>query len=194
MVNHPNAGGVLVLGLGCENNNIEEFKKILGEYDPQRVRFLNSQDFDDEVEEGITIIEELKNYVSQFKREKVPVSTLKVGLKCVGSDGYRGITGNPLVGRFSDMLISYGGSCILTEVPEMFGAEHLLMKRCVNKEIFDKNVKLINNFKEYFIAHNQVVYENPSPGNKAEEHLLEAQCRQLKFQLTQTLQTGRKTG
>lgn len=167
MVNHPNAGGVLVLGLGCENNNIEVFKKILGEYDTERVKFLNCQDSEDEVSEGIEIVNQLQNYASQFKREKVPVSRLRVGLKCGGSDGYSGITGNPLVGRFSDMLISYGGSCILTEVPEMFGAEHLLMKRCASKEVFDKTVSLINNFKKYFIAHNQVVYENPSPGNKA---------------------------
>ena len=167
MVNHPNAAGVLVLGLGCENNNIEVFKEVLGEWDDERVKFLNCQDVEDEIEEGIKIINELKAYADTFKREKVSVSKLKVGLKCGGSDGYSGITGNPLVGRFSDMLISYGGSTILTEVPEMFGAEQILMKRCINKEIFDKNVDLINNFKKYFIAHNQEIYENPSPGNKA---------------------------
>ena len=167
MVNHPNAAGVLVLGLGCENNNIEVFKEVLGTWDDERVKFLNCQDVEDEIEEGIKIINELKAYADTFKREKVSVSKLKVGLKCGGSDGYSGITGNPLVGRFSDMLISYGGSTILTEVPEMFGAEQILMKRCINKEIFDKNVDLINNFKKYFIAHNQEIYENPSPGNKA---------------------------
>ncbi len=167
MVNHPNAAGVLVLGLGCENNNIEVFKKVLGSWDENRVKFLNCQDVEDEIEEGVKIINELKAYADTFKREKVSVSKLKVGLKCGGSDGYSGITGNPLVGRFSDMLISYGGSTILTEVPEMFGAEQILMKRCINKEIFDKNVDLINNFKKYFIAHNQEIYENPSPGNKA---------------------------
>ena len=167
MVNHSNAGGVLVLGLGCENNNIDVFKKVLGKYDPERVKFLNCQDCEDEVEDAVKIIKELQKYASSFTRTKIPASELKVGLKCGGSDGYSGISGNPLVGRFSDMLISYGGSCILTEVPEMFGAEHLLMKRCVSKEIFDKTVNLINNFKKYFIAHNQVVYENPSPGNKA---------------------------
>ena len=167
LVNHPNAAGVLVLGLGCENNNIEVFKEVLGTWDDERVKFLNCQDVEDEIEEGIKIINELKAYADTFKREKVSVSKLKVGLKCGGSDGYSGITGNPLVGRFSDMLISYGGSTILTEVPEMFGAEQILMKRCINKEIFDKNVDLINNFKKYFIAHNQEIYENPSPGNKA---------------------------
>ena len=166
LVNHPNAGGVLVLGLGCENNNIDVFKTVLGDVNEKRVKFLNCQDFDDEVEEGVKLIGELKEYASTFKREKVSVSKLKVGLKCGGSDGYSGITGNPLVGRFSDMLISYGGTSVLTEVPEMFGAETLLMDRCESKEIFDKTVSLINDFKEYFTSHNQVIYENPSPGNK----------------------------
>ncbi len=166
LVNHPNAGGVLVLGLGCENNNIDEFKKMLGDVNSKRVKFLNAQDFDDEIEEGVRLVNELKEYASKFKREKVSVSKLKVGLKCGGSDGYSGITANPLVGRFSDMLISHGGTSVLTEVPEMFGAETLLMDRCENKEVFDKTVRLINNFKEYFTRHNQVIYENPSPGNK----------------------------
>ena len=167
MVHHPNAGGVLVLGLGCENNNIDEFKKAIGKYDPKRVRFLNTQDVEDEIEEGVKIISELKEYASQFKRTKQHVSKLKLGLKCGGSDGYSGITANPLVGRISDKLIAMGGSSVLTEVPEMFGAEHLLMRRAESKEIFDKTVSLINDFKDYFRRHNQVVYENPSPGNKA---------------------------
>ncbi len=166
MVNHPNAAGVLVLGLGCENNNIDVFKKVLGTWDERRVKFLNTQDFDDDIAEGVRLIEELKAYADTFKRERVHVSKLKVGLKCGGSDGYSGITANPLVGRFCDRLISYGGSCVLTEVPEMFGAEHLLMNRCENEEVFQKTVNLINDFKDYFIRHNQVVYENPSPGNK----------------------------
>ena len=166
MVNHPNAGGVLVLGLGCENNNIEVFKKVLGEVDENRVKFLNCQDFEDEIAEGVKIINELKAYAARFERQPVPVSRLRVGLKCGGSDGYSGITANPLVGRFSDMLIGMGGSCLLTEVPEMFGAEHLLMKRCINRDIFDKTVSLINDFKDYYKRHGQVVYENPSPGNK----------------------------
>ncbi|MBO7303669.1 MAG: UxaA family hydrolase, partial [Clostridia bacterium] len=166
MVNHPNAAGVLVLGLGCENNNIEVFKSVLGAYDPDRVKFLNTQDVDDDVEEGVRIVEELKEYASSFKREPVPLSRLKLGLKCGGSDGYSGITANPLVGRLSDKLISMGGSCVLTEVPEMFGAEHLLMQRCESREVFDKTVALINDFKDYYTRHNQVIYENPSPGNK----------------------------
>ncbi len=166
MVNHPNAAGVLVLGLGCENNNIDVFKKFLGSWDDRRVKFLNTQDFDDDIAEGVRLIEELKEYADTFKRERIHISKLRVGLKCGGSDGYSGITANPLVGRFCDRLISYGGSCVLTEVPEMFGAEHLLMNRCENEEVFNKTVQLINDFKDYFIRHNQVVYENPSPGNK----------------------------
>lgn len=167
LVNHPNAAGVLVLGLGCENNNIDEFKKVLGPYNEKRVRFLNVQDTEDEIAEGIRIITELKAYADTFKRERLPVSKLKIGLKCGGSDGYSGITANPLVGDFSDRLISYGGATVLTEVPEMFGAEHLLMERCENEELFLKTVSLVNNFKHYFTSHGQVVYENPSPGNKA---------------------------
>ena len=167
LVNHPNAAGVLVLGLGCENNNIGEFQKVLGGYDEKRVRFLNCQDVENEIEVGVAIIRELQAYAETFKREPVPVSKLKLGLKCGGSDGLSGITANPLVGRVSDRLISYGGSCVLTEVPEMFGAEHLLMQRCKDEETFQKTVALINNFKAYFKKHGQVIYENPSPGNKA---------------------------
>lgn len=166
MVNHPNAAGVLVLGLGCENNNIDVFKEVLGEYNPNRVKFLVCQEYEDEVEEGIKVVRELQAYADTFKRTEVPVSKLRIGLKCGGSDGYSGITGNPLVGRLSDKVIAMGGSCVLTEVPEMFGAEHLLMQRCETREVFDKTVALINNFKDYYTRHNQVIYENPSPGNK----------------------------
>lgn len=167
LVNHPNAAGVLVLGLGCENNNISEFKKVLCSYNEKRVKFLNCQDCEDEIAEGVKIINQLKEYADTFKRTPVHISKLQLGLKCGGSDGFSGITANPLVGRLSDKLISMGGSCVLTEVPEMFGAEHLLMKRCKTKELFDKTVDLINNFKNYFTRHDQVIYENPSPGNKA---------------------------
>ena len=166
LVTHPNAGGVLVLGLGCENNNIDVFKKVLGDVDENRVKFLNAQDAEDDVAEGIKLVRELQAYADTFKREPVPVSKLKIGLKCGGSDGYSGITANPLVGRLSDKVIAHGGSCVLTEVPEMFGAEHLLMARAENEEIFNKSVRLINDFKDYYTRHNQVIYENPSPGNK----------------------------
>lgn len=166
MVKHPNAAGVLVLGLGCENNNIPEFKKVLGEYDENRVKFLSTQDVNDEVEAAMALITELVEYAETFKRQPVPASKLVVGLKCGGSDAFSGITANPLLGEFSDILIAHGGSSMLTEVPEMFGAETILMNRCVDEEVFDKTVHLINDFKEYYIRHNQVVYENPSPGNK----------------------------
>lgn len=166
LILHPNAGGVLVLGLGCENNNIAEMKKVLGETDGERIRFLSIQDCDDEIAEGIRIINELKEIASSDKRVKVPVSALKVGLKCGGSDGFSGITANAVVGRVTDKLCSMGASAVLTEVPEMFGAETVLFERCINKDVFDKSVKLINDFKQYFKAHGQPVSENPSPGNK----------------------------
>lgn len=166
MVKHPNAAGVLVLGLGCENNNIPEFKKAIGEFSDKRVKFLSTQEVEDEVEAGLDLIAELVEYAQTFKREKVPASKLIVGLKCGGSDAFSGITANPLVGVFSDILIQHGGTSILTEVPEMFGAETLLMNRCVDEGIFTKTVDLINNFKEYYMRHNQEIYENPSPGNK----------------------------
>ncbi|NOU61313.1 UxaA family hydrolase [Marinifilum caeruleilacunae] len=167
MVKHPNAGGVLVLGLGCENNQISELKKSLGEYDKERVKFLNCQDVEDEIEEGVKLVENLYTNMQKDTRTDCPLKDLKIGLKCGGSDGFSGITANPLLGVFSDLLIASGGSTVLTEVPEMFGAEHLLMERAENKEVFNKTVNLINDFKEYFIKHNQPIYENPSPGNKA---------------------------
>ncbi len=166
LIKHPNAGGVLVLGLGCENNNIASLKEQLGEYDKSRVRFLNAQTCEDELEEGVRLVNELKAQAKSDKRESVSVSRLKVGLKCGGSDGLSGITANPMVGRIADKLIAMGASCALTEVPEMFGAEQLLMNRCVSREAFNNTVKLINGFKDYFISHNQPVSENPSPGNK----------------------------
>lgn len=166
MVNHPNAGAVLVLGLGCENNNIEVFQKVLGEWNPERVKFLNVQDHDDEISVGLSLLSELKAYADRFTKTQIPLSKLKVGLKCGGSDGFSGITANPLLGRFCDRHTAIGGSCVLTEVPEMFGAEHLLMNRCVDASTFEKTVSMINRFKDYYIRHNQVIYDNPSPGNK----------------------------
>lgn len=167
LIKHPNAGGVLVLGLGCENNNIEELKKILGEYDAERIRFFNCQDACDEIAEGIKIINELKRQADSDVKTEIPISKLKIGLKCGGSDGLSGITANPLVGRITDKITAMGGTAVLTEVPEMFGAEQLLMNRCVNESVFGDTVRLINNYKKYFISHNQPVSENPSPGNKA---------------------------
>ena len=166
LVKHPNAGGVLVLGLGCENSNIDELKKYIGDYDPDRVRFLVAQECEDEIGAALSIIEDLTRYVGNFHREPISCSELVIGMKCGGSDGLSGITANPTVGAFSDLLISKGGTTILTEVPEMFGAETLLMNRCENREVFQETVDLINNFKNYFTSHNQTIYENPSPGNK----------------------------
>lgn len=166
LINHPNAGGVLVLGLGCENSNIDEIKKHMSECDENRVKFLVCQESDDEMADGLKLLEELAEYAGSFKREKCDASNLIIGMKCGGSDGLSGITANPTVGAFSDILISKGGTTILTEVPEMFGAETLLMDRCANEELFNKTVDLINNFKNYFTSHNQTIYENPSPGNK----------------------------
>lgn len=166
LVNHPNAGGVLVLGLGCENSNIDELKKYIGEYDPDRVKFLVSQESDDEIADSLKLCKELIEYASKQEREPISVSKLVIGMKCGGSDGFSGITANPLVGRFSDLLISKKGTTILTEVPEMFGAETILMNRCETKELFEQTVDLINDFKNYFKSHNQTIYENPSPGNK----------------------------
>ena len=165
---HPNAGAVLVLGLGCENNQPEDFMQLLGDYDKERIRLLVTQKVDgDEVEAGMQILRELYEIASKDKREPVPVSKLRVGLKCGGSDGFSGITANPLVGEFSDWLVAQGGTSVLTEVPEMFGAETILMNRCETRELFDKTVSMINNFKEYFLSHGEPVGENPSPGNKA---------------------------
>ena len=166
MIHHPNAGGVLVLGLGCENSNIPVLMDYIGAYDEQRVKFLQCQDVEDEMEEAMKLIGELAAYAVAFSREKIDASELIIGMKCGGSDGLSGITANPVVGAFSDLLVSKGGTTILTEVPEMFGAETLLMNRCATPELFDKTVDLINNFKNYFTSHNQTIYENPSPGNK----------------------------
>lgn len=165
-VKHPNAGGVLVLGLGCENNQVADFKKTLGEYDGERVKFLISQEVDDEIEIGKNILIELYNQMKNDKREEVSISEINFGLECGGSDGLSGITANPMLGYFSDYIIALGGTTVLTEVPEMFGAETLLMERCKDEKTFEKCVHMINNFKEYFIKNGQEIYENPSPGNK----------------------------
>ncbi len=166
LVKHPNCGGALVLGLGCENNQVAAFKEHLGAIDEKRVKFLVSQEVEDEVGEGVRLLGEIFEAMKDDIREEVPFSELKVGLKCGGSDGLSGITANPLLGNFSDYLIAQGGTSVLTEVPEMFGAETILMERAMDEEVFGKIVHLINEFKEYFLANNQPVYENPSPGNK----------------------------
>ena len=166
LTRHPNAAAVLVLQLGCENLTHEQFLAELGDFDPDRVKFLTCQHVDDELVAGRECLKQLAAFAGSFKREEISASELVIGMKCGGSDGLSGITANPTVGRFSDMLVAQGGSTVLTEVPEMFGAEGFLMDRCVNAEVFDKAVNMINGFKNYFIRHNEVVYDNPSPGNK----------------------------
>ncbi len=167
MVHHPNAGGVLVVGLGCENNQMDAFKEFVGKVDEERIKFMVCQKVEDEFATGMELLRGLYAKASTDRRGEVPLSELRVGLKCGGSDGFSGITANPLLGVFSDFLVSQGGTTVLTEVPEMFGAETILMNRCATPELFDKTVHLINDFKAYFMANNQPVYENPSPGNKA---------------------------
>lgn len=167
MVLHPNAGAVLVVGLGCENNQPDVFREFLGEYDKDRVSFMVTQQVGDEYEEGMKLLRNLYAKASKDERTDVPLGELRVGLKCGGSDGFSGITANPLLGVFSDFLIAQGGTSVLTEVPEMFGAETILMNRCESEGLFDKTVHLINDFKEYFLSHGEPVGENPSPGNKA---------------------------
>ncbi|WP_213990839.1 altronate dehydratase family protein [Sodalis sp. dw_96] len=167
MVRHPNAGAVLVIGLGCENNQVDVFRKTLGEYDPDRVTFMVCQQQDDEVEAGLECLRGLYLAMREDKRQPGKLSELKFGLECGGSDGLSGITANPLLGRFSDYVIANGGTSVLTEVPEMFGAERILMSRCRDEATFTKTVNMVNDFKKYFIAHEQPIYENPSPGNKA---------------------------
>ncbi|MCL1874998.1 MAG: altronate dehydratase family protein [Synergistaceae bacterium] len=166
LINHPNAGAALVLGLGCENNTMEGMKELLGHGDTERVKFLTCQDAGDEMEAALRLLEELVSYAEGFAREDIPTSELVVGLKCGGSDGLSGITANPLVGVYADRLIAEGGTAILTEVPELFGAETILMNRCESREVFEETVKLINGFKAYFTSHGQPVHGNPSPGNK----------------------------
>nr|WP_318380607.1 altronate dehydratase family protein [uncultured Enterobacter sp.] len=167
MVRHPNAGAVLVIGLGCENNQVDAFRETLGEFDPERVHFMVCQHQDDEVEAGLEHLHQLYEAMRHDKREPGKLSELKFGLECGGSDGLSGITANPMLGRFSDYVIGNGGTTVLTEVPEMFGAEQILMSHCVDETTFEKTVTMVNDFKQYFIAHNQPIYENPSPGNKA---------------------------
>lgn len=165
---HPNAGGVLVLSLGCENNQPDDFMAMLGDYDKDRIKLLVTQKVEgDEIEAAMNILHDLYSIAKEDKREDVPVSELRVGLKCGGSDGFSGITANPLVGEFSDWLVAQGGTSVLTEVPEMFGAETILMNRCCTEDLFNQTVSMINNFKEYFLSHGEPVGENPSPGNKA---------------------------
>ncbi|MBQ7363047.1 MAG: altronate dehydratase [Clostridia bacterium] len=166
LAHHPNAAAVLIVTLGCENLTEEQFREALGDFDGERIKFLSCQSSEDEIAEGKELLSSLAERAKRYEREPIPSSELIVGMKCGGSDGLSGITANPTVGCFSDLLISMGGTTVLTEVPEMFGAETLLMNRAKNEEVFEKTVKMINSFKSYFLSHGENVYENPSPGNK----------------------------
>ena len=167
LIHHPNAGGVLVLGLGCENNGIEEMKKVLGEYDAERVRFLNLQDCVDEDAEALQILDELKARMQKDVRQEVSLSKLRIAVKCGGSDGYSGITANPLVGRAMELHAAFGGTVLMTEMPEIFGAEQLLLAHSKSQEAFDKAADMIRSFRQYFIDHGEGIADNPSPGNIA---------------------------
>jgi altronate hydrolase len=166
LLRHPNAGGVLVLGLGCENNQLDDLLRLAGDVDRSRLGYFNSQDVGDEVERGIEAVAELARAMAGDRRTECPAADLVVGLKCGGSDGLSGVSANPLAGRLADRVTGLGGSALLTEVPEMFGAERILMERAADRRVFDDLVALIDDFKRYFAAHGQPIYENPSPGNK----------------------------
>jgi altronate hydrolase len=167
LIRHPNTGGVLVLGLGCENNQMESLLAVAEGVAEDRVLYFNTQDVMDEVEEGLEAVAELVRRMEVDRRVECPASDLIIGHKCGGSDGFSGISANAVVGRIADRLAGLGGGVILTEVPEMFGAEQLLMNRAANEAVCRDIVAMINDFKDYFIRHDQPIYENPSPGNKA---------------------------
>jgi altronate hydrolase len=166
LVGHPNCGGVLILGLGCETNALRAQIEKAGILDNRAVRFFNTQDVQDEVESGMSALEDLIEYASTFRREKCPISDLVVGLKCGGSDGFSGITANPLVGRITERIVGWGGAAVLSEVPEMFGAEEILMSRCHDEATYEATIRMINSFKHYLIENHQPICENPAPGNK----------------------------
>lgn len=199
LLRHPNAGGVLLLGLGCESNFLERQLQFCGEIDPRRVKCLKTQEAGDELADGLRLLEQLAAYAGGFRREPCPASGLVVGMKCGGSDGFSGITANPLVGRITDALTDWGGTVLLTEVPEMFGGEQVLMSRARDRATFDGIVALIDGFKRYFLDHNQPIYENPTPGNRdgglttLEEKSLGCIQKGGRATVTQVLGYGRPT-
>jgi altronate hydrolase len=164
---HPNAGGVLLVGLGCESNQLDRLMADIPESLRGRIRTLGAQTAEDEVEEGLALVDALVATATLATRQPVPLSELVLGLKCGGSDGFSGLTANPLVGRMADRVVAAGGSAVLSEIPEIFGAERLLMARARDERVFDAVVGVVNDFKRYFLAHNEPVSENPSPGNLA---------------------------
>jgi len=197
---HPNAGGVLILGLGCENNQLKALLESAPDLDPERLRSFTTQMVEDEFEDGMAAIEALVAVAERDRREATPVSELVVGLKCGGSDGFSGVTANPLVGRIADKLADAGGTPVLTEIPEIFGAEQVLLARAANRTVFDSAVSVIDDFKRYFIDNNQPIYENPSPGNVAggittlEEKSLGAVQKGGRSPLVEVLRYGQRVG
>jgi len=167
LVRHPNAGGVLILGLGCENNQMKLMLEAVGKTAPGRVEYFNAQEVTDEVDEGIARIHKLVEYAGQAKREPIPAKELILGMKCGGSDGLSGITANPLVGKIANRIAAAGGTVLLTEVPEMFGAEEVLLDRATSANVAKNAIDMVNNFRAYFRKYNQPIDENPAPGNKA---------------------------
>lgn len=165
LIRHPNAGAVLVVSLGCENNCLEFFRPVLGEVNPRRVKFLVTQEHDDEYKEGMRLLDELAEYAGSFKRQRLSAGLLQIGLKCGSSDAFSGVSANPLCGRITDRVVRCGGKAVLTEVSEMFGAETRLMERAVSEEVFENEVQLINDFKSYFMRYGQPIDRNPCPGN-----------------------------
>ena len=166
LAKHPNAAAILVLGLGCENNQLKQFMEYLEPSHAARLRYFNAQDVEDDLETGVRMVNELAEYAGEFRREPIPASELILGMKCGGSDGLSGITGNPLIGRIADKLAAAGGTSILSEVPEMFGAEDVLLRRAANADVSNATVQLVNAFRDYFYRHGEPIDENPSPGNK----------------------------
>lgn len=163
---NPNASYVLFVGLGCENNGLDGIKEYLKPFNRDNIAYFNCQEVEDDVSYAVDIIKGFADKVKDLKREEVSLKELCIGLKCGGSDGYSGLTANPLVGTITDKFVSLGASAILTEVPEMFGAEQLLMNKCKDKQVFVKYKEMIENFKAYYTDNGFPVYENPSPGNK----------------------------
>ncbi|WP_297512152.1 UxaA family hydrolase [uncultured Caulobacter sp.] len=197
---HPNAGGVLILGLGCENNQLKALLDSAPDIDRERLRSFTTQMVEDELEDGLAAVEALVEIAERDRREPVPVSELVVGLKCGGSDGFSGVTANPLVGRIADKVADAGGTPVLTEIPEVFGAENVLLRRAASREIFDAAVGVIDDFKRYFIDNHQPIYENPSPGNIAggittlEEKSLGAVQKGGRAPLVEVLRYGQRVG
>lgn len=200
LAGHPNAGGVLLLGLGCENNQLKALLESAPEIDRDRLRSFTTQMVEDELEDGLAAVEALVEIAERDRREPIPVSELVVGLKCGGSDGFSGVTANPLVGRIADKVADAGGTPVLTEIPEVFGAEGVLLARAASREVFDQAVRVIDDFKRYFIANNQPIYENPSPGNIAggittlEEKSLGAVQKGGRAPLVEVLRYGERVG